>query len=65
MEQGSFVSLIARQHRLTEVQLFQWHKASLVAVGANQTVAGASDLQDAMTCIRQLEGALGRKSLEN
>ena len=41
-EQGSSVSLVARQHGLTAAQLFHWRKAylegSLVAVGANETV---------------------------
>jgi transposase len=38
---------------------------SLVAVGANETVVPASELQEAMRRIKQLEGALGRKTLEN
>lgn len=40
-------------------------EGSLVAVGANETVVPASDLQDALRRIKQLEGALGRKTLEN
>jgi putative transposase len=60
--------LVARQHGLTAAQLFQWRKAylegSLVAVGANETVVLASELQEAMRRIKQLEGALGRKTLE-
>jgi transposase len=68
-EPGSSVSLVARQHGLTAAQLFQWRKAylegSLVAVGANETVVPASELQEAMRGIKQLEGALGRKTLEN
>ena len=40
-------------------------EGSLVAVGANETVVPASDLQDAMRRSKQLEGALGRKTLEN
>jgi len=66
-EPGSSVSLVARQHGLTAAQLFQWRKAylegSLVAVGANETVVPASELQEAMRRIKQLEGALGRKTL--
>jgi transposase len=58
-EPGSSVSLVARQHGLTAAQLFQWRKAylegSLVAVGANETVVPASELQE----------ALRRKTLEN
>jgi transposase len=58
-EPGSSVSLVARQHGLTAAQLFQWRKAylegSLVAVGANETVVPASELQEAMRRIKQLE----------
>ena len=68
-ETGRSVSLVAREHGLTAAQLFQWRKAylegSLVAVGANETVVPASELQEAMKRIKQLEGALGRKTLEN
>ena len=68
-EPGSSVSLVTRAHGLSAAKLFQWRKAymegSLVAVGANETVVPASDLQDAMRRIKQLEGALGRKTLEN
>jgi transposase len=68
-EPGSSVSLVAMVHGLSAAQLFQWRKAymegSFVAVGANKTVVPASDLQDAMRLIKQLEGALGRKTLEN
>ena len=68
-EPGSSVSLVAREFGLTAAQLFQWRKAylegSLVAVGANETVVPASELQEAMKRIKQLEGALGRKTLEN
>jgi transposase len=36
-----------------------------MAVGANETVVPASELQEAMRLITQLEGPLGRKTLEN
>ncbi len=36
-----------------------------MAVGAKETVVPASELQEAMRRIKQLEGALGRKTLEN
>ena len=69
IEPGSSVSLVARQHGLAAAQLFQWRKAylegSLVAVGANETVVPASELQEAIRRIKQLEGSLGRKTLEN
>ena len=49
--------------------LFQWKKAyqegSLVAVGANEPVVPASEMVEALKRIKQLEGALGRKTLEN
>jgi transposase len=68
-EPGSSVSLVAPQHGLTAAQLFQWRKAylegSLVAVGANETVVPASELQEATIRIKQLEGALRLKTLEN
>ncbi len=37
----------------------------MVAVGANETVVTASELQEAVRRIKQLEGALGCKTLEN
>jgi transposase len=68
-EPGSSVSLVARQHGVTAAQLFRWRKASFegssVAFGANETVVPASELQEAMRRIKQLEGALGHKTLEN
>ena len=69
IEPGSSVSMVARQFGITAAQLFQWRKAylqgSLMAVGANETVVPASELQEAMRRIKQLEGAIGRKTLEN
>jgi transposase len=69
MEPGMSASLVAQEAGVTASQLFQWRKAytegSLVAVGANEPVVPASDLQDAMKRIKQLEAALGRKTLEN
>jgi transposase len=69
MQEGYSVSLVARQHGLNSGQLFQWRKSymegSLVAVGANEPVVPSSELQEALKRIKQLEGALGRKTLEN
>ena len=68
-EPGSSVSMVARQFGITAAQLFQWRKAYLqgsrMAVGAHETVVPAAELQEAMRRIKQLEGALGRKTLEN
>jgi transposase len=36
-----------------------------MAVGANETMVPASELQEAVRQIKQLEGALDRKTLEN
>ncbi len=63
------MSLVARAHGLSAAQLLQWRKAymegTLVAVGANESVVPASDLQDAMRRINKLERALSRNTLEN
>jgi transposase len=68
-EPGSSVSMVARQFGITAAQLFQWRTAylqgSLMAVGAHETVVPASELQEAMRRIKQLEAALGCKTLEN
>ena len=57
-EPGSSVSMVARQFGITAAQLFQWRKAylqgSLMAVGANETVVPASELQEAMRRIKQV-----------
>ncbi len=57
-EPGMSVSLVAREAGISTSQLFQWRKAylkgSLVAVGANESVVPASDLQDAQKCIKQV-----------
>ena len=69
MEPEMLVSLVAREEGITASQLFQWRKAytegSLVAVGTNEPVVPASELQEAMKRIKQLEAALGRKTVEN
>lgn len=66
---GKSVSLVAREAGVAASQLFQWRKAyadgSLVAVGANEPVVPASEMKDALKRIKQLEAALGRKTLEN
>jgi transposase len=42
-----------------------YSEGSLVAVGANEPVVPASEMVEALKRIKQLEGALGRKTLEN
>jgi len=69
MEPGQSVSLVARQAGVAASQLFEWRRlyreGSLIAVGANESVVAASELQEAMKRIKLLERALGRKTLEN
>ena len=62
---GYPLSFLARSERVSVGWRKAYIKGSLVAVGANESVVPASDLQDAMRRIKQLEGALGRKTLEN
>jgi transposase len=68
-EAGNSVSAVARKYGIAANQIFQWRKAyiegSLVAVGANEAVVLSSVLQEAVKRIKQLEGALGSKTLEN
>jgi transposase len=63
------VSMVARQAGIAATQLFQRKRAhsegSLVAVDANEPVVPASEMAEALKRIKQLEGALGRKTLEN
>lgn len=64
---GKTVSLVAREAGITASQLFQWRKAytdgSLIAVGDNEPVVPASEMKEALKRIKQLEAALGRKTL--
>lgn len=68
-EAGMSVSYVAREAGVAASQLFHWRKAyvegSLVAVGSNEQVVPASELQEAIKRIKLLEAALGRKTLEN
>ena len=68
-EPGSSVSAVAREFGISANLIFHWRKSflegSLVAVGANEPVVPCSELHEAMKRIKQLEGALGRKTLEN
>lgn len=68
-EPGMMVSMVARQAGLAATQLFQCKQAysegSLFAVGANEPVVPVSEVVEALKRIKQLEGAWGRKTLEN
>jgi len=69
LEPGMTVSLAAREAGVAPSQAFQWKRlhleGALSAVGANEPVVAASELQDAQRQIKRLEQALGRKTLEN
>ena len=69
MEPGMTISIAAREAGVAPSQLFTWKRlyleGDLSAVGANESVVAASELQEAQRRIKQLEQALGRKTLEN
>ena len=69
MEPGTTISIAAREAGVAPSQLFTWKRlyleGGLSAVGANESVVAASELQEAQRRIKQLEQALGRKTLEN
>ena len=69
MEPGMTISIAAREAGVAPSQLFTWRRlyleGGLSAVGANESVVAASELQEAQRRIKQLEQALGRKTLEN
>jgi len=68
-EPGMTVSFVAREAGIAAAQLFQWKRAytegSLVAFGSSEQVVPASELAEALKRVKQLEAALGRKTLEN
>ena len=65
---GSSVSLVARTHGINPNQLFRWRRlmraGALSAVGADEPVVPASEVRDLHSRIRELERALGRKTME-
>ncbi|MPW11607.1 IS3 family transposase [Paraburkholderia sp. CNPSo 3155] len=68
-EPGKSVSMVARQHGVNPNQLFHWRKlyqdGSLSAVSAGEEVVPASELNDALRQIRELQRLLGKKTMEN
>jgi transposase len=69
MEPGMTISIAAREAGVAPSQLFTWKRlyleGGLSALGANESVVAASELQEAQRRIKKLEQALGRKTLEN
>lgn len=69
LEPGKTVSMVARQHGVNPNQLFHWRKlyqdGSLSAVSAGEEVVPASELNDALKQIKELQRLLGKKTMEN
>jgi len=69
LKPGMMVSLAAREAGVAPSRVFQWKRlyleGALSALGANEPVVAASELQEAQRQIKRLEQALSRKTLEN
>ncbi|MFY4707050.1 IS3 family transposase [Burkholderia glumae] len=67
-EPGATVSGVARRHQVNANQVFAWRKlyqdGSLSAVSAGEQVVPASDLNEALKQIRELQRLLGKKTME-
>lgn len=65
---GMTVSFVARKYGISPSQLFCWRKlmaeGGRVAVGADDAVVSAQEQRELKRRIRELERALGRKTLE-
>nr|WP_230376279.1 IS3 family transposase [Pseudomonas fulva] len=68
LEPGQSVSVVARRNGINANQLFLWRKlyqdGSLSAVSAGEAVVPASELNDALKQIRELQRMLGKKTME-
>jgi transposase len=66
---GASISSVARQHGLHASMLFQWRHAMAngeeKGLESGEDLVPASKLKEAETRIRELERALGRKTMEN
>lgn len=67
-ESGSSVSYVARQHGITPGLLYKWRQAleegALTGVDCEDSVVSKKEIKKLKAHIRQLEAALGRKSLD-
>lgn len=65
---GMTVSFVARKYGISPSLLFRWRKlmaeGGKVAVGADDAVVSAQEQRELKRRIRELERALGRKTLE-
>jgi transposase len=68
MQPGMSVSLVARQAGISPSMLFNWRRRMLEggfeAVQADEPVVGQTQVRDLEKRVRELEGLLGRKTLE-
>ena len=68
-EKGSSVTYVARLHSVSPCLLYQWRKSmedgALVGVGCEDEVVSKKEIQKLKARIRELESALGRKTLDN
>ena len=65
---GMSVSAVARNHGISPSQLFQWRRrmeeGSREAIRADDDVVSAGEVRELKKRIRELERALGRRTLE-
>lgn len=63
------VSSVARAHKIAPSQLYQWRKAmedgALNGIDSNDGVVSGKEVKKLQARIKELEAALGRKSLDN
>ena len=68
-EKGSSVSYVARQYGVSPSLLYQWRRSmedgALVGVDCEDEVVSKKEIKALKARIRELEGALGRKTLDN
>jgi transposase len=68
-EKGSSVSYVARQYGVSPSLLYQWRRSmedgALVGVDCEDEVVSKKEIKALNARIRELEGALGRKTLDN
>ena len=68
-EKGSSVSYVARRYGVSTSLLYQWRRSmedgALVGVDCEDEVVSKKEIKALKARIRELEGALGRKTLDN
>jgi len=68
-EQGSSVSYVARQNGVSPCLLYQWRRSmengAIVGLDCENDVISKKEIDKLKAHIRELERALGRKSLDN